>query len=736
MCVARPLCGLPEMTDNPLYVGMDNTSESERRQTERTLPAKASLPEHKTRANSKSSKSLCLQPTIRPLLVGAISLSACTYGTRSSNGGFDDPDITVKAVGVSSDEADHRRQVLHGIDQNRDLILIYHAILVGAVLSFAVRHWIIRIFRWRASRKCQGLWNDGAPTEADVSSASTNFSSLTGARDVTHYGRFKENTLDEERRPLLTSDMSERAAVTFTSRYLRRCNSFAIYQAPNLPLFNKVFPSVLCTAVIVLFVGSNIFFVFYDISFDVDMLIVFSDRTAILFAANLPWLYLLAAKNQPLRLLTGYSYEGLNIIHRRLGELMCILPLLHGVAMLIVWWYGLRPIGVTAWLFFTHPRIVTGIAAFVCYEALYFTSLASFRNWCYEIFLASHIILQCAALAILYFHHPGGRKYIAIALAVFLLDRVVFRLGVKSKTFKADLTVMEDGKTVLLSRNWALEASGTKSYGLNIAYGWKTMEHIFITVPALGKAHVLQSHPFTIASAAPDPSIPHAWLNLIVRTHNGFTRRLLDYARTHSSATVRIDGPYGSPLALEMLDSCDITMLVAGGSGIAVAYPILWALLHNLENNDNESPSQPIRNRKVGLLWVIHDAAHIDWIGQDRLDDLCAKGLQLYIPGPTSTAGRPDLPTLTRRLVHDMAKASHVKDPKLGVVVSGPDGMNRMVRNSCAKLAWEGWDVNVEVEKYGCGLEHDGVRISYHRAISGICFRLRQDMQWSWWQSE
>jgi hypothetical protein len=45
---------------------------------------------------------------------------------------------------------------------------------------------------------------------------------------------------------------------------------------------------------------------------------VFADRCGLVFA-NLPLLYLLAAKTQLHRLLTGYSYESLNIVHRRLG---------------------------------------------------------------------------------------------------------------------------------------------------------------------------------------------------------------------------------------------------------------------------------------------------------------------------------------------------------------------------------------------------------------------------------
>jgi hypothetical protein len=73
--------------------------------------------------------------------------------------------------------------------------------------------------------------------------------------------------------------------------------------------------------------------------------------------------------------------------------------------------------------------------------------------------------------------------------------------------------------------------------------------------------------------------------------------------------------------------------------------------------------------------------------------------------------GRPDVGKLLRE-----AMASHDNDDDddddndddndndimTGVVVSGPDGLNRSVRNLCAEMVREGGkDVSVEVEKFG-----------------------------------
>ena len=47
------------------------------------------------------------------------------------------------------------------------------------------------------------------------------------------------------------------------------------------------------------------------------------------------------------------------------------------------------------------------------------------------------------------------------------------------------------------------------------------------------------------------------------------------------------------------------------------------------------------------------------------------------------------------------ARGTHGMEKTFGVVASGPDGLNRSVRNACAALVREGRNVNVEIEKFG-----------------------------------
>lgn len=553
----------------------------------------------------------------------------------------------------------------------------YHFAIGAVVLVFTFRHWTGRIW-WGSSARPNGRME----------------------------WRSRRDSAQSDRSPLLESlepkSARRRHGKLFTLRLKLRAT--LTYQPPPIPYVNKVLPSNGTTLLILLLLTLNLLYLNYGTSTTLAVWTAcIMDRSALLFVCNLPWLYLLAAKNQPLRLLTGHSYEGLNILHRRLGEWMCVCAVLHVFGFFSFWWFYARPVEedplgtLLGWL--KQGYVVVGIVALTCYEVLWATSLASVRQWWYEGFLASHVVLQAGGLGFLYFHHERTKGNAFAALVVFVVDRVVYRAAIKSRTMKASVEILEDGETMLVSAGWSLpqqESRWRKLFGRDIRLGWKPLEHVFITVPALGRSHALQAHPFTIASSAPEGTQQHAWLSLIIRAREGFTKDLLRHAQALSTVDVRFDGPYGSQDAVEMLRSSDIAVLVAGGSGIAVAYPVIWSLLHAANANATAHKS---RCRRVCLIWIVRDPSHISWIGTERLDELRELGLHLVLPKPTTQAGRPDVQRLLREAIEDVG--SGAGGERVGVVVSAPDAMNREVNNGCAGLAWEGRDVRVAVEKFG-----------------------------------
>ncbi|KAK4185734.1 hypothetical protein QBC35DRAFT_502997 [Podospora australis] len=643
---------------------------------------------------------LCAQNAqLLPRFARAIYCS--DVSTLSGEGGLpDDPE-----------KLEYLRQLIIGIFVGRAVIASYNLFAVAAILVFTLLHWRESRRNWRRWRELVSTKTRAGEEDEAASSSSSTLSPGT-ATPVT----IKD--IDVERLPLLPTTTTKAKP-----SLINNLHSGLLYQPAPIPLINRVLPSNGTSLFILSWLALNVFLQLYLCPFHWNHFFVFADRLGFLFIVNLPLLYLLSAKNQPLLRLTGYSYEALNIFHRRVGEMMCLIGALHFLSM-VIWQFFIAE----DWLlasqspkaYFTHPLILNGLAALGSYELLFFTSLGSFRQRWYELFLATHVILQIAALGFLWFHFYTSRPYVTLALVIFLVDRVVWRLTLKRVGMTADLTVL-DGETFLVSANWDISKKGS---GKGIMNGWEPTDHVFLTVPALGRGHSLQAHPFTIASAAPGRLVPassgqgqdeeereakHAWFTLLIRAHDGFTSDLLRYAQQHTRVEVILDGPYGSPHALSMLRASRSVMLVAGGSGIAVTFPLVWALLHEDEppSSPSSSSSEDVKGvavvgkrrgqrerRKVHMLWVTHSRHHRNWIPADQLDELVARGLELVIPEPTAEAGRPDVAGLVGRWIDEA-------DEETSVLVSGPDGLNRTVRNVCAGKVKEGRRVEVMVEKFG-----------------------------------
>ncbi|KAI0526405.1 hypothetical protein F5B22DRAFT_156678 [Xylaria bambusicola] len=583
------------------------------------------------------------------------------------------------------------RYILEGrvIAASYNIALLF--ILFLLTVSHVCRHVIDRRKRKNIERDITSTAGNAVPETAedgengaDSSSSSTLEGSLLPQPIHLRLIHFKHDHVDVERQPLLGSRRRpQRSIFSFIS-------SLLMYQ-PS-PVLGRVLPSNGTSIVVAGYYGLNIFAHLYKLPFEAKHFFAFADRAGFVFIVNMPLLYLLAAKNQPLKRLTGHSYEALNIYHRRVGEWMCFEALVHFVGM-VIWRLCLEPEWLATesiWHYFTHPLVLEGIGAFVSYELLYFTSLRSFRERWYELFLASHVVLQIAALVFVWFHFFTSRPYVLASLVIFVSDRIVWRIGMKSVTVTADVEVLEDGDTVRLSANWDISPEDLKRapwrvFGQNISHGWLPADHVFISIPSLGGSNALQAHPFTIASAAPGLGgiATRAQLDLLIRAYSGFTSELLGHARLSSTVSVRIDGPYGSQDPLNALRASKTAVLIAGGSGIAVVFPLLWDL----------AITHPGR-REIYLMWVIHSRSQRSWVSADRLDELRQAGVRIVIPRPTVEVGRPNI----ANYITGIARAS-VAD--IGVVVSGPDGLNRTVRNTCAREVRSGMNIDLRVEKFG-----------------------------------
>ena len=614
----------------------------------------------------------------------------------------------------SPEDRERFKPIIDGIHFSMRFILTYQMVLIALLAAFAIRHWIGRLRAWGKRRRQdkESSHHDGDTPIAEAfegkddaiignRSVGSSSSSSTLRGDITPPQPILEGDRTEQT-PLLLKSQPPKPILPWL--VTSKIKAFLIYQPAPIPIVNKALPSNGSSLAIIAFLGIQVFYIFFKTPLTLSMLFVSADRTSLLFVANLPWLYLFAAKNQPIKFLTGYSYESLNIIHRRLGEVMCLLALLHSAGMMGVWYTILRPSGIALVDFILKRMILLGIGAFVAYELIYFTSLGSFRQQWYELFLGLHVVLQVIALVLVWFHHPRSRIYVGVALGIFLIDRLLYRLAAKTFTTRALLGVKEDGRTVVL-RAYIPMVPGRNSFGsffgaCGITRGWKATEHVFLTVPSLARKHIFQAHPFTIASKAPQADQIGVNLKLIIRAQDGFSADLLSYARRLNSVDIRLDGPYGSQSAVQMLQESDHAIIIAGGSGIAVAWPLVCALLDARGNNDPENQSTSRNRGEILFIWVIREQSHLSWLGRERLTALEAAGVKCCVPPPTAKNGHPDIRGLIDEWVVPFDGTDGM-EKKFGVVASGPDGLNRTVRNACAALVLNGRNVNVEIEKFG-----------------------------------
>jgi len=489
-----------------------------------------------------------------------------------------------------------------------------------------------------------------------------------------------------------------------------------------------------------MFFSLNIFYLFYKTPLTRAMVFAFADRAGLLFVANLPVLYVLAAKNnQPLKWLTGWSYEGLNVFHRRLGEWMTVAAVLHVAGMIVAFYDLIAPSGFTIWWYLTRKIIIFGMVAFILYLSIYFTSIGYFRQVSYELFLVLHIFFQVAALVMLFLHHPNARPYVVAAVGIWVLDRGITRIVLKTREYIATLEIARDNETVLLHCEIPLRRQ--KLLGVGVSSSWHAGQHVFLTVPGMGLKYRWQAHPFTIASPAPprEANVDSWPLQLTIRAQDGFSRQLLEFAKFHQHAKILLDGPYSSDDVLRAMRNSDRTCLIAGGSGIAVTYPFAWDrqaktagtghVIHNRAMYVDGVKRKPdVRKENIAdelrfaHFWVRQEASHEAWITMlPRIDDGHSMsesrpagvehGLDLIThrfdtrsaATEASYKERPDMKAELQVWVRGDLDIKQKMDSQqsICVIVSGPDGLVRDVQNAVADLVREGFTIEVHVEKFG-----------------------------------
>ena len=321
-------------------------------------------------------------------------------------------------------------------------------------------------------------------------------------------------------------------------------------------------------------------------------------RAGWLAVAQVPLLILLAGKNNLIGLVTGVSYERLNVFHRWVARGLLLLATLHFGYQSYGWnKYGLMQL---EWATDTCPP--TGIAAYAILLWLNLSTLAPFRHFSYEFFVIQHIITFFGFIIAVMMHLPStafySRVYIYIPIALYLVDRIIRSVHWGSNNIRpgrATVTSVDGGVTKVRIQNSKLKR-------------WTPGTHVLLSIPKFGLA---QSHPATIAST---PTSHSGDLVFLLKSHKGFTKRIYlpatkeEAESSQATYTAFIDGPYGGSQA--DFGSFDTVLLVAGSTGVTFTLSILLDLAHR-------ATTQKLPVRRLEFVWMVKSSSCKSWISED-----------------------------------------------------------------------------------------------------------------------
>ncbi len=348
-------------------------------------------------------------------------------------------------------------------------------------------------------------------------------------------------------------------------------------------------------------------------------------RAAWLAVAQVPLLILLAGKNNLIGLVTGVSYERLNVLHRWASRVLLLLATLH----LGYQNYGWSLYGLVHMEWSTDSCPPTGIAAYAILLWLNISTLAPFRNFAYEFFVIQHLITFFGFIVAVMMHLPStalySRVYIYIPIALYIIERLIRTLRFAYNNFRpsyATLTALEGGVTKV-------------QVPIKHVQRWKPGAHVFLKILHLG---LIQSHPATIASV---PSSHNNDLVFILKRHKGFTNRLLGSASASTSNSpqtkqegaatfqrsyrAQIDGPYGGSHA--DFAAFDTVLLIAGSTGVTFILPQLLDIAHRAS-----SSSQRLPVRRLEFIWVVKNISWTSWTSWIS-EELSSASAQLHASG-------------------------------------------------------------------------------------------------------
>ncbi|KAI9679713.1 MAG: hypothetical protein M1822_007319 [Bathelium mastoideum] len=386
-------------------------------------------------------------------------------------------------------------------------------------------------------------------------------------------------------------------------------------------------------------------------------------RAGWLAVAQVPLLILLAGKVNIIGLVSGVSYERLNVYHRWVARGLLLLASMHFGFQSRGWNnFGLIQL---EWDTDTCPP--TGMAAYALLLWMNLTTLAPFRKMSYKFFVVQHILVFIGFIVALMEHLPStalySRVYVWIPIGFYLFDRTVRSIWYLWNNASSIKTRMQplDNTAVKLR----ISSKNIKT--------WSPGSHFRLRFPRFGFWH---THPAGVLSM---PSSHDGDLVFILKARGWLTRRLLQRAELFSSSeatkesgseptcTTLVGGPYAS--SHSDFAAFDTLLLIAGGSGVTFTLSTLLDLAHR-------ATLQKLPLRTVDFVWIVKEPSWVSWIAEElkmAYHQLHEAGIEIRIQVFLTCATLPARPQLVEEkdTLHCTRERSGAESPTHSVEREG-----------------------------------------------------------------
>ena len=471
---------------------------------------------------------------------------------------------------------------------------------------------------------------------------------------------------------------------------------------------------------------------------ELQVLPILRNRTGTLATVNLIPIVIMATIKNPLINALEISYDSFNLLHRWVGRL----SILQGIAHVLCWM--IAKVKSQGWSAveksFTHSSFIyTGLIAVVGFTAIGIQAPKLFRALAYEFFLHFHIALVAMTFGGLWIHlerYPQ-LKYLIASIAIWAFSRLwrvattIYRsYATGGRSCKAIIEALPGNAMrieFVVPRPWKAESGQTLYFGVP-SISWWTMHPFSVawseTYSHGGLSRNLstkttftnhadpEKHTLNLPSSrARDMDLEgpkHQSFSLVVKKHDGFTKRLYELASRQPEGlpltiNALVEGPYGHA---KSFNSYGTVLLFASGVGITHQMPYVRDLVQGYAEGT-------VATKRIVLVWVVQDTQCLEWVrpwmheilGMDKRREILR--IQLYITratlrqeikSPSETVkmsrGRPDVKSIAMAAARERVGC-------MGVAVCAGGGLADEVRRASRYVVGQGVALDLVEEGFG-----------------------------------